>query len=328
MWNQPPFVGYNTDEANRCYAADRKGPPMNRMTTWKATLAVMSGMALVASVAYAQDPPDQSGTRRAPTEPPQIAPDRGEPRQVGAGIYADFNFPDPDRPFGRARYLDPYRRYGSYYHQRRRGDHRRYSYDDYTYRFGVPYGDPIEHDVGQAYRQGVSDGQNYERFEIQAERGLGAYLDAMADGHDAFFQGHYGAAARFFLLAAELNQGDPSARLCAVHCETALQHFEPAARLLHRALELQPKIVYLPLDVRGSYGVPGDFERNITALGTAVQRDADNAGLRLLQGYYHYFSSRPSEAAQALAAAADLAPDDRVIQRFARVVAMSAPARE
>jgi tetratricopeptide (TPR) repeat protein len=309
-------------------------------------MAAVACLTLAAMQAHAQDASGRRRPARAnarartmspvetrPAPPPsaevslaELGPEAGEVVEVGPQIYEDFNYPDPSRPWGRARYHRPYRRYGSWYHRRYRGGDRRYFYDDYTYRFGVPYGDPFENDLEQAYRQGVSDGRNYERFDIQAERGLDSYLGAMADGHEAFFQGRYGRAARFFLLAAELNQGDPSARLCAAHCETALRHYAPAARLLQRALELQPRLVYLPLDIRSAYGVGGDFERHLAALKTAVQSDPDHAGLHLLYGYYQYFSGRPADAARAVTRAAELAPDDRTVARFARAVSMSVPA--
>ena len=126
--------------------------------------------------------------RRGRDESPQADEPKGElpeepaepvPYPVPPGLYRDFGFPDPDRPWGRGRYLDSYRRGGrrrvpgGYYRPGYGQDYGRYYYDDYTYRFGVPYrNDPYSDDLERAYRQGMADGQNYERFEIQAERRL------------------------------------------------------------------------------------------------------------------------------------------------------------
>jgi len=294
---------------------------MDARRWWTAASVWACAVLLLTVEATAQD----AGSDR-PAPPAPMSAERSGERAVPAQVYEDFNFPDPDRPWGRPRYLDPYRH--DSWHGRRSyyGGHRRYYYDDYSYRFGVPYGgDPYGDDLERAYRQGTSDGRNFERFEIQAERGLEAYLDAMDEGHAAFSQGAYGPAARHFLLAAELNQGDPSARLCAAHCQMAIGRYDATVRLLRRAFELQPKIVYLPLDVRAAYGVTGDFERHLAALRQAVDGNKQSADLWLLLGYYDYFSGNQAEAAEALARAGKLRAGDRLIESLSRMALMSVP---
>ncbi|MGD2109465.1 MAG: tetratricopeptide repeat protein [Phycisphaerae bacterium] len=238
----------------------------------------------------------------------------------------DFGFPDADRPFGRPRYLDrPYRHRRSYLRpdSRLRRDYR-YYYDDYTYRFGPGrYGYGYDDDLERAYRQGVSDGQNYERFDIQAERGLATYQGAMAEGHAQFEEGHYAAAARQFLLAATVNQGDPASRLCAAHAHFALGEFEPAVRLLHRAFELQPKFLYLPLDIRGAYGKPAGFDDHLRTLRKAAFTHEGDSGLWLLLGYCRFYSADLKGARVAIRHALDLAPDDELTRRLAALAGVA-----
>lgn len=256
-------------------------------------------------------------------------PDEDRPREatgpeLPAQLERDFAFPDPDRPWGRPRYLDPYPYRPSRYPRRRYGFPRRYYYDDYTYRFGVPlYADPYSDGLERAYRQGVEDGRNFERFQIEAERGLAAYQQAMAAGHAAFTAGEFGAAARHFLYAATLNQGGPASRICAAHAQIALGHYEPAIGLLRRAFELQPKLVYLPMDMRNAYRDRADFLTHLDALRRAVDSDRGNGDLWFLLGYCHYYSDDMARAAEALTTAAKIRPEDELITRLADLARMS-----
>ena len=245
------------------------------------------------------------------------------PRQL-----RDFGFPDPDRPWGRPRYLDRYRhRPRGYLRQDARPSrYSRYYYDDYSYRFGVPRQyDPRAYGLERAYRQGVADGQGYERFEIQAERGLATYQQAMAAGHFEFADGRYGAAMRQFLLAASVNQGDPASRICAAHAYFALGDYETAVRLLQRAFELQPKWPYLPMDIRGAYGTRADFAPHLKALHAALERDTGNPDLWFLLGYCCYYSNQMDKAAEALGNAAKLRPEDELFAQFADLVGVARP---
>jgi Flp pilus assembly protein TadD len=233
-------------------------------------------------------------------------------------IERDFAPPDPSRPWGPPRHLHRYRsRYYPYGHRGYRY-HRWYYDDDYTYRFGPRRSYGYEDaDLEQAYRQGVADGRHAERFEVQAERGLANYEDAMARGHAAFRSGDYATALRDFLLAATLNQGDPTSRICAAHARVAAGDYEPAARLLRRAFELQPKIMYLPLDVRTAYGDLGDFQKHRRALRHAAGAEPEHGDLWFVLGYMYFFSDDLTKAARTLAHAAELLPDDALVARLA-----------
>ena len=199
--------------------------------------------------------------------------------------------------------------------------------DEAGYRFGVPaFDEARDEGIERAYRQGLTDGRDSKRLEIQAQRGLASYRSAMIAGHAAFEAGKYGLAARQFLLAATLNQGDPASRLCAAHTQIALRDYAPAARLLHRAFELQPRLVFLPMDLRGAYGVVGDFARHRKALKQAAAEQEQDGDIWFLLGYVHYYSDNMAGAARALGKAAELEPDDPLIAELASLAGMSAPA--
>jgi tetratricopeptide (TPR) repeat protein len=204
--------------------------------------------------------------------------------------------------------------------------------EDYTYRFGVPsvYDDYVRAQE-RAYRQGVADGRNAEQFDLQAQRGVYMFDEAMTAGDAAFLHGQYAAAARYFRLAARLNEGDPTSRLSFAHAMFALGHYGEAARSLRRAFDLEPKIAYLPLDLRGAYGRPADFDDHLTRLRRAVkaaqdEKTPDEASLQFVLGYTLFFSTDPVEGAVALVRAARLRRGDRVYQQLAEVSRQSVPA--
>jgi tetratricopeptide (TPR) repeat protein len=308
---------------------DKKGRWLMCHTHRAAGLAVVAvALLVVPGRAHAQKQKRHEDGRSEPRESwlehePDMARRELSPQQL-----RDYGFPDPDRPWGRPRYLDRDRRWprSSLRHYSRPRRYSRYYYDDYTYRFGVPRDyDPHAYDLERAYRQGVADGQGYERFEIQAERGLATYQQAMAAGHFEFAGGRYRAAMREFLLAASVNQGDPASRICAAHTCFALGDYETAVRLLRRAVELQPKWPYLPMDIRGAYGTRADFAKHLKALHGALERDVGNADLWFLLGYCCYYSNQMDEAAEALGNAAKLHPEDRLFAQFADLVGLARP---
>ena len=289
---------------------------------------MVSGVAL-ASPVYAHQRGQNEDKESGLEQPSSKRPPKTKAPEPLPQLKRDFAPPDPNRPWGRPKYLDPYRPRPHRYQRSRYGRPRYYYYDDYTYRFGVPFSDdPYTDGIERAYRQGVEDGRNMERFEIQAERGLASYQQAMSAGHVAFAAGEFGPAARHFLYAATLNQGDPASRVCAAHAQIALGRYEPAAALLRRAFELQPKMVYLPMDIRSAYGDRTAFRNHLDALRMAVESDRGNGDLWFLLGYCYYYSDDMTKAAEALATAAKLRPEDTLFAQLADLARMTVPRSE
>ena len=202
---------------------------------------------------------------------------------------------------------------------------RRFYRDGFGFRYGVPALDQLyEQAIERAYQQGLEEGRMLERAEIQAERGYTAYHQAIADGHAAFGDGRYGLASRHFLLAATLNQGDPTSRLSAGLAQTALGEYESAVRLLRRAFELEPRIMFLPMDIRTAYGQQEDFAKHLHALRRKATSDDAVAGDHFLLGYYLYYSGDMHGAAASLDKATKLDPTDRVYARLAELARSTA----
>jgi tetratricopeptide (TPR) repeat protein len=121
------------------------------------------------------------------------------------------------------------------------------------------------------------------------------------------------------LLAATLNQGDPSARLCAAHAHIALGDYGPALRLIERAMALEPRIVFLPLDLRGAYGERDDFVRQVRALQQAAEQEPEDGELWFLLGYCRYFAGQIKESVAPFSKAAELMSDHRMVVRLSEL---------
>jgi len=286
-----------------------------------------------------QEPQQEQG--QAAQQPRQPYP--GEPMDdpyadAPPRLQQDYQRPDPNLPWGYRRsrppYFEPPRSYYDYGGAFRRGGFDRpplhtydYGYSNY-YHYYPPrdgyYPDPYQALYEEAYRQGVDDGRHFEQFEQAAVRGITSYLDAMDMGLKAFAEGRYAEAGDAFILAARLNQGDPASRIHAAQAMLTGGLDAEAVAMLRRAIELEPRIVHLPLDLRADYGNPDDFDRQIQAL---LQRAADprNADAAILLGYQYLFSGRGELAVEPLARAAKLRPDDPLIRQLLGRAQLRAP---
>lgn len=191
----------------------------------------------------------------------------------------------------------------------------------------VPYyvypGDPA---FDEGYYQGHRDGKEFAEWSFQYELGTRSYMKAMESGVRAFQAGDYSLASRQFVLAAQLNQGDAAARLHAAHALVALGRYDEAALSVRRALQLQPKLVFLPLDIRGDYGRIKDFDEHTRKLRDAAAQAGDSANRWFLLGYWDFFSGRSDQAHLSLQKADTLDPENRTTLRMLDAVRLSTPA--
>jgi tetratricopeptide (TPR) repeat protein len=257
--------------------------------------------------------------RDEPTEPPDRETDQQIPDQRG-DRYIDYDSEPPydfyerqerraARDYGRwrTRVGRPYRGGGWWYHGRGwRWD--RYGGPGYSDCYGW-YGPPY-HSFHEGYWEGQRDGRRFAEWERSYEIGRRGYADAMSEGLLAFRRAEYTLAARHFIRAAKVNQGDPASRIHAAHTLVALGKYLEALPALRRAFQLQPKIAYLSLDIRRDYGPKADFDAHLNALGRAAKQAEDDPRLWLLLGYYQYYSGREAQAVRSLAKADALAPGD------------------
>ncbi len=139
---------------------------------------------------------------------------------------------------------------------------------------------------------------------------------ALRDGLEAFANGRYDQAADFFTLATQLDNGDAASRIHAAQAYFALEQYADAVPLVRRALELQPRLVYLKFDLRRDYGNPQEFNQQLQHLAGLLARHPDWQDGYLLLGYELLYSGQRAAAHRALARAVSLNPTDKLAGRL------------
>lgn len=177
----------------------------------------------------------------------------------------------------------------------------------------------------RGYEEGFNAGWQASARKVGADQSLAIAEEALSLGAEHFKAGRYGAAARAFMLAAASDQGDASSRIQAAHALTALGHYEDAYLLVRRALQLQSRLAYMPLDIRALYGDAGAFADHVRQLESAANQSRDVKLLALL-GYYRFYSDRHDEAYRVLSRAAEIDANEFVVGRLRDVARISTPA--
>ena len=202
---------------------------------------------------------------------------------------------------------------------RQRRDFANYRYfDGQPSRYGYGYKGYGADPYGDAYRFGFTRGYDYGRFidesNIRTQAVLKHYKGHLSEGLTLFNQGRYHEAADAFRLAADTHQGDPAARIYSAHALFAIGRYRDAVPYLKRAFELQPKIAYLRYDFREDYGVPGDFEKQLAALESALAASPDNIDRLVLLGYVRYFTGQRERSFEPLRRAWNLGRRDSLVK--------------
>lgn len=87
----------------------------------------------------------------------------------------------------------------------------------------------------------------------RAERQSTAHGRALDAGLEKLKAGEYSRAVTALTMAAKLNHGDPACRIHLAQARLALGHYTESARALRRALQLQPKLVYVDLKLESYF---------------------------------------------------------------------------
>ncbi len=209
---------------------------------------------------------------------------------------------------------------------RRRFGHtpRYYRYRPDPYYDEYPYSGYYEEGVA-LYLQGRHDERKYRDWKKRHDKGKKAFAASITNGVRMFQEADYQNAARQFLLAARLNQGDPASRLHGAYALVAIGNYEKAADMVYEAIKLQSKLPYLPLDIRSEYGREADYQTHFDQLEKFTNETKDNPRLWLLLGFYQYYSDNPSDAMDSMNRARELSPRDRVIMVFYDAVELANP---
>ncbi len=165
-------------------------------------------------------------------------------------------------------------------------------------------------------REDVAGAFNEQDMNRRKERALGAHEKSLAIGVAKLRAGNYMEAAIALSLAAELDQGDPACRIHLAQARVALGQYDEAALTLRRALQLQPRLAYLPLRLRDCYPGGDDFDRQVDDLVRHVNGHVATGEVWFLLGVLEFQRGRFAEAHTAFRFAdAGLGADD-LTQRY------------
>lgn len=135
----------------------------------------------------------------------------------------------------------------------------------------------------------------------------------MSRGLAAFRTGDYRTAARHFKMAADNNQGDPSAMLYSAHALFAIGRYQEGTAWLRKAFSLEPRIALLTYDMRDDYRDKAEFDQHLRTLRDALAVAPGNMDRLVMLGYVLNYSNQPDGAFEALSRARGIDPKDKLV---------------
>lgn len=247
-----------------------------------------------------------------PADPRWLAED-AEPGAPRAGMPADglderFDPLDPYDPF----YADEFRyddlgRYGRFYMP-------------HGYYYGQdPFG--VHQSLQRAYRHGRYDERFYgarvrgaRETRERTKRLLTRHEQAVREGVDFLRAGDYPRAIAALTLAAKLHQGDPACRVHLMQARLALGQYAEAGAALRRALELQPKLIYLDLALDSYFLRPGTLATLSDGVRTHVSTVPAPVDVHFLHAFLEYQRGELPRANKTLRHLLSVRPDDDIVR--------------
>jgi tetratricopeptide (TPR) repeat protein len=248
-------------------------------------------------------------------------PDEKDMRSAGLGQTRPA-YPEQDRSYS-PRSIGGYRGVGEFgYGRQGYADYRRtirwpgYSVEGYD-EFAGAYRENFSY-YGDSSPYGW--GYDYGYFEYLANERTNSLIHSGLTSRDrgltAFREGRYREAVDAFRLACETNQGDPAAQLYAGHALFAIGRYRDGVRHLRRALELQPKIVFLTYDMRDDYRDRVEFDRQFAALESALRISPRDEDRLFMLGYVLYYGGQRDRAYAAFARLLRVNPRDSLAMKL------------
>jgi tetratricopeptide (TPR) repeat protein len=277
-------------------------------------VSVILGLAALSAVAVGagrQDPPDASGSiersgrgvatanrdqataprtvddnaRRQPTAraPSRKPGEKARPRRVEVrdlrDSRSDARRPDPRRDQYDWGYRYPrnswsYGPYGGYY--------------GYGWYVSPHWGADVYRAYRYAERKEHERVVNREEMAEREQRLLSQHERAVQAGLRRLKEGQPERATVAFTLAAKLNQGDPACRILLAQARLAQGHYQEAALALRRALELQPKLIYVDLGLSERYATADALDTYTDALAVWVRENAVRPEVWFLLGFLEF----------------------------------------
>jgi tetratricopeptide (TPR) repeat protein len=166
-------------------------------------------------------------------------------------------------------------------------------------------------------RQARAEAHNERAWAQRKQQLLGASGQALQEGVNKLRAGQYREAVISLTRAAELDQGDPACRVHLAQARVALGHDADAAKVLRRALDLQPGLVPMTLGLEQYYPHAEDFAVQVDALAERVSvSPAASANDYFLLGFMEFQRGWLDEAYAAFWRAARQRPKDTLLQTY------------
>ena len=203
---------------------------------------------------------------------------------------------------------------------------------------GAYYGmDPwgIQSAIDQAYALGREDEAYFSRRiegEIEtaarSKRVLAAHNRALDGSLDQLKRGQFSKAVASLTLAAKLDQGDPACRIHLAQARLALGQYDEAAKALRRALQLQPKLVFIDMQLDQYYPKATTIAGLADQLAQSVRSDGASAEVYFLQGFLEYQRDRNGDAYAAFVKASEGLGEDDLTRDFLGITMPANQARK
>ena len=170
-----------------------------------------------------------------------------------------------------------------------------------------------------------AEDRSQREWDLRKQKLLAAHEQATQEGAELLKAGEYREALIALTRAADINQGDPVCRIHLAQARVALGHDEDGAKVLRRALELQPKLVPMLLRLEQYYPYEEDFTIQVDMLAQRLsQRRTATPDEYLLLGFMEFQRGWMDEAYTAFRQAARRKPRDALIQSY---LALTKPAQ-
>lgn len=210
---------------------------------------------------------------------------------------------------------------------------RRAGYDGYYERY---YGSYLPPGYGRTIKE-LYRAERYARERERArrfnrrdmrqrqERILNNHERALRVGLEQLKSGEYARAVVALTMAAQLNQGDPACRIHLAQARMALGHYQEGGKTLRRALQLQPKLVYVGLNLPSYYSDPGEFDEHVDRLARWVKENRASGETYFLLGYMEFQREDFEAAYAAFRIAARAMPKESLIRTYLNITRPASP---
>ncbi|MFH1747217.1 MAG: tetratricopeptide repeat protein [Planctomycetota bacterium] len=179
----------------------------------------------------------------------------------------------------------------------------------------------------ERYIQERERGRRFNRRDMRQrkQRVLSNHERATSAGLEDLKYGDYAQAVVALTMAAQLNQGDPACRIHLAQARMAQGHYREGGQTLRRALQLQPKLLYVPLNLSSYYANPTEYDTHVDKLAAWVKENRADGDVYFLLGYMEFQRDDYTAAYAAFRVAARFMPKDSLIQSYLKITKPPTP---